>query len=60
MSIANTGLDMLGNSFNDVENSGAVDTTFKALDTLSTYIAQLKPINFALKGINSLGGKNAR
>ena len=66
--LANIGLDMLGNSFNNVENSGGVDTAFAIGDTIANGIGMVNPvfglatkgIMTAIKGINSLGGKKAR
>ena len=54
--IANAGLDFLGNKFNDTEDSKAVDTMFQAGDAIGQYIPQVKMINLALKGVNSLLG----
>jgi hypothetical protein len=62
------GLDMLGNSFNNVENSGGVNTAFAVGDTIANGIGMVNPafglaakgIMTAVKGINSLGGKKAR
>jgi hypothetical protein len=59
---------MLGNSFNNVENSGGVDTAFAVGDTIANGIGMVNPafglaakgIMTAVKGINSLGGKKAR
>ena len=68
MNIANTGLEMLGNSFNNVENSGGVNTAFAVGDTIANGLGAINPVlglagkgvMTALKGINSLGGKKAR
>ena len=68
MSIANAGLDMLGSSFNNVENSGGVNTAFAVGDTIANGIGMVNPalglaakgVMTAFKGINSLGGKHAR
>ena len=68
MNIANTGLEMLGNSFNNVENSGGVNTAFAIGDTIANGLGTVNPVlglagkgvMAALKGINSLGGKKAR
>ena len=68
MSIANTGLDMLGKSFNNVNNSKGVDTAFAIGDTIANGIGAINPVfglaakgvMTAFKGINSLGGKRAR
>ena len=66
--ILNTGLDMLGQSFNNVENSGGIDTAFAVGDTIANSIGMVNPVfglaakgvMTAVKGINSLGGKRAK
>ena len=66
--LANIGLDMLGNSFNNVENSGGINTAFAVGDTIANGIGMVNPvfglaakgIMTAVKGINSIGGKRAR
>lgn len=68
MSIANVGLDMLGSSFNNVENSGGINTAFAVGDTIANGIGMVNPVfglaakgvMTAVKGINSLGGKRAK
>ena len=56
----NAGLNILGNSFNDVENSKGVDTAIQAMDAIGDKVPVVKILSTAFKGINSLGGKNAR
>ena len=66
--LANIGLDILGNSFNNIENSGGINTAFAVGDTVVNGIEMVNPvfglatkgIMTAVKGINSLGSKRAR
>ena len=68
MSIANAGLDVLGNSFDNVQNSGGINTAFTVGDTIASGIGMINPalglaakgVMTAFKGINSLGGKHTR
>lgn len=65
VNIASFGLDALGNSYNDVENSNGVDTVFNAADMVTNGLMSINPAVgligkaalTAFKGINSLGGK---
>lgn len=67
MNIGNVGLDLLGSSFNNVENSSGIDTAFQVGDTATNILGTVNPVlglagkgvMTALKGINSLGGKRA-
>ena len=52
----NAGLDFIGNKFDDTEDSKVVDGIFQVGDTIGQYIPQVKMINLALKGVNSLLG----
>ncbi len=65
--VGNVGLDLLGSSFNDVENSSGINTAFQVGDTATNILGTINPVlglagkgvMTALKGINSLGGKRA-
>ena len=65
VNIASFGLDALGSSYNDVENSSGVDTAFNAADMVTNGLMSINPAVglvgkvalTAFKGINSLGGK---
>ena len=67
MNIGNVGVDLLGSSFNNVENSSGIDTAFQVGDTATNILGTVNPVlglagkgvMTALKGINSLGGKRA-
>lgn len=67
VNIASAGLDALGSSYNDVENSNGVDNMFKAGDMAVNGLMSINPAAgligkaalTAFKGINSLGGKHS-
>lgn len=67
MNIGNVELDLLGSSFNNVENSSGIDTAFQVGDTATNILGTVNPVlglavkgvNTLLKGINSLGGKKS-
>ena len=68
VNLLSQGVDFIGNQFNDVENSGGVDNAFKIGDTVAKGLGKINPalglagkgIMTAIKGVNSIGGKNAR
>ena len=66
--LASMGLDLLGNSFNNVENSGGINTAFQVGDTIANGLGTVNPVlglyakgaMTLLKGINSIGGKKTQ
>ena len=62
------GIDMLGNQFNDTEDSKGIDNMFALGNAASSLVGQINPaaglalksFNTGLQGLNSLFGKNSR
>ena len=62
------GIDMLGNQFNDTEDSKGIDNMFALGNAASSLVGQINPaaglalksFNTGLQGLNSLFGKNTR
>ena len=62
------GIDMLGNQFNDTEDSKGIDNMFALGNAASSLVGQINPaaglavkaFNTGLQGLNSLLGKNSR